>query len=131
MARMYSSNRKVTKRSTPCAAKRNELLPPTRQPRRRAIGIDELLGARLEYQHRGRRTQFGGARLEHADHLLVAQMHAIVIAHGQYAALMARARYCADRELVPWRKAVIILRFPAFQWPHYNKPCLGRGRPTD
>jgi len=67
----------------------NEFLAPTREPWRRALGIDELLGAWLKYQDRGRSAQFRGARFQHADHLLVAQVHAIVIAHGEYAALMS------------------------------------------
>jgi len=42
-----------------------------------------------KHQHRGRSAQLGGSRFEHADHLLMTQMHAVVVAHGQNTASMA------------------------------------------
>ncbi len=70
-------------------SQRKKFLPPPCQARRSTVRIDELLRTRLEHQHRGRRAQLGGSRFEHADHLLVTQMDAVVVAHGQNTAPMA------------------------------------------
>jgi hypothetical protein len=70
----------------PHGSESDEFLAPTRQTRRSAVRIDEFLGTRLEHQHGGRRAQFRCAPLYGTDHLLMAEMHTIEIAHSQYAA---------------------------------------------
>jgi hypothetical protein len=67
---------------------RKKFLPPPCQARRSTIGIDEFLRTRLKDQHRGHRVQLGGSRFEHADHLLMTPVHAVVVANGQNAASM-------------------------------------------
>ena len=63
-----------------------ELLAPAGEPRGSALRIDELFGARLEHQHRGRNLELAGALFDRSDHVLMAEVHAIVITHGEYAA---------------------------------------------
>ena len=65
---------------------RREFFTPAREPRRRSVGIDEFLGARLEYQHGRWSAELGGTPLQRPNHLLMAEMHAIVISHGKNAA---------------------------------------------
>jgi hypothetical protein len=74
----------------PQRSEREVFLAPARQARRRTLGVDEFLGTRLEYQHRARNSELGRAAPQSPDHLLVAEMHAVVIPHGQHAVPVPR-----------------------------------------
>jgi hypothetical protein len=65
---------------------RDEFLAPARQTCGRAVGIDELFRAWLEHEDRRRELQLRGALLHGANHLLMPEVHAVEIAHGEHAA---------------------------------------------
>jgi hypothetical protein len=65
---------------------RDEFLTPARQTRGRAVRIDKLFRARLEHEDRRRELQLRCALLHGANHLLMPQVHAVEIAHGEHAA---------------------------------------------
>ena len=65
---------------------RQILFAPAGEARRRAFRIDELLGTRLEHQHRRAHTHFTGAPAHRLDHLPVPKMHTVVVTHGEHTA---------------------------------------------
>ena len=67
-----------------------KLFAPAREPGRRPFRIDEFLGTRFEHQHRRGAAQLRSARQQHADHALMAEVHPVIIADGQYAAPAGR-----------------------------------------
>ena len=96
IARMCSSKRSVTSRSTPSAASAMNF------SRHRVRRGGASPGSMNSFELGSNTSTVAAARnsaaraLEHADHLLVAEMHAVVVAHGQNAPAGA-ARLCRPR----------------------------------
>jgi len=69
----------------------DELLAQAAQARRGIRAQKELLRRRLEGDHGGRQAQYRGLLTQLVQHLLMAQVHAIIVADGRHAAAMMRA----------------------------------------